>query len=85
MTVNAGSGNDTFNVSPVAMNLNTIQGSLTLNGGDGTDAVNLYDIPFIPFTLTPSTFFRPGAALISFFNVESLTLNGSPLPLFPVF
>ena len=39
----AGAGHDTINLSPLARNLDNIQGYVWVNGGTGTMAVNLND------------------------------------------
>ena len=41
--VNAGRGNDIFNISPVLQNCDDIVGGLTLNGGGGTNTMNVDD------------------------------------------
>src|SRR5262249_639120 len=41
LTVNAGGGNDTFNVGTTTHRINSIQGSLYLNGGTGTATLTI--------------------------------------------
>jgi len=58
---------DTINVSPVAKNLDNIQGTLIVNGGDGADTLNINDQsnPFgTSYTITSTAVTRSGAAAI---------------------
>jgi hypothetical protein len=68
LTVNLGSGLDTVNVSPFAENLDHIQGNVTVNGGNGFDTLYINDqnkATILTYTLTNTTWSRPGAAVIS--------------------
>src|SRR5262249_30125463 len=42
-TITAGSGDDTFTLSPTARNFGTIAGHLVLNGGPGTNSLRIED------------------------------------------
>jgi hypothetical protein len=67
LTVNMGSGVDTINVSPFAHNLDHIQGNVNVNGGNGYDTLNINDqtkTTNLTYSLTGTTWSRPGAALI---------------------
>ena len=84
LAINAGAGNDTFNVtlsavSPVYGYQDTLQGALTINGGTGVDQLNVLDTvdPFSDtYTITSSTVARSFSALITFASVEGLTIDG---------
>jgi hypothetical protein len=80
LTVNEGSGAVTVNVSPSAHNLNTIQGTVTISGGSGTDTLVLNDASSTAnqtYTLTAMSASRTGAADINFGSLMNyVTLNG---------
>jgi hypothetical protein len=80
VTVNLGAGTDTINVSPIARNLNTIQGNLTLNGGDGVDTLNVFDNNNSfneTYTLNASNVGRSFSALISYGSLFNfVNING---------
>src|SRR5262249_19593230 len=42
-TVNAGGGNDSFNLTPTSQNFGNLQGALTLSGGGGTNTLAVSD------------------------------------------
>ncbi len=80
LTVQGGSGNDTFNISPTAQNLANIQGAVSIQGGGGTNALNVFDnnnTTSATYSVTSSTVTRPGAAPISYNGqTQGLTLDG---------
>src|SRR5262249_15521343 len=84
VTVNAGVGNDTFNVTPsVAVSggsQDTLSGAVTVHGNGGTDHLNVNDqadaFSADVYTITSSTVKRTGMAQISYGTVESLVVNG---------
>jgi hypothetical protein len=78
-TLNSGSGSDLISVSSSSNTLDGIQGPLTVNGQGGTNTLYLNDpgtTAAKTYTLTATTLARTGAALITFGNVQSLTVNG---------
>jgi hypothetical protein len=78
VTVNAGAGADVINVSPVARNLDNIDGNLTVNGGADADWLNIQDQNNIfgdTFTLTGTTVDRGFMAPITHDTVETVNLN----------
>jgi hypothetical protein len=71
ITLDGGAGNDSFNISPVAKNLNTIQGPVNIRGGGGADGLEVYDQSnAAPATYTlgasgsSTTLTRKGAAVL---------------------
>jgi hypothetical protein len=75
LTINGGSGNDTFNVGSTANTLDPIQGPVTVNGQGGFDTLNINDQGSTTphdYTQTATTFSRDGAATITFSSIESL-------------
>jgi hypothetical protein len=71
--------NDTFRVGSPGDTLDTIQGPLMINGGAGTDVVDLVDAGDTAgqvYYLTASTLDRFTAATISYLDLEGLTLQG---------
>jgi Ca2+-binding RTX toxin-like protein len=82
--VDGGSGNDTFDLSPTAHNLDAVQGLVTIKGGGGSDALVANDQAnpaaatyILSSTGSLSTLTRTGAAAVSFDpSVRSVTLRG---------
>jgi Ca2+-binding RTX toxin-like protein len=83
LTVNAGGGNDVVNIG--TGDLDSVQGAVTVNGQDGTDAVNLMD-QTAPFNdtynitnTTVSRMFATGGQTpfggLTYGSIEALTLN----------
>lgn len=81
VTVEAGDGNDTVNITPAGRNLVSIQGNVTVNAGAGLDAFTINDQAFTgatTYTLAGGpNFTRTGVGLIAFtgFN-NGVTING---------
>jgi hypothetical protein len=76
VTVNASQGNTALSLT--ARDLSTIQGPVTVHGGAGA-LVTLYDnfnFGQTTYTITGSSFLRPGAALVTYDNLGGLTING---------
>jgi acrosin len=79
LVVNLGNGTDSVNVSPVAQNLNNIQGSVTIQSGLGTDTLNVNDQASAAsrtFTMFAISVSRSGSALISYSPGISIYVNG---------
>ncbi len=80
VTLNGGTGDDTFNVGNASNSLDNIQGAVTING-DGqtaTDTVNINDQgdpDANGYTITITTVVRTGAAQITYGTVETLVVN----------
>ena len=58
VSIVAGKGNDTFNVSPSSKNLGTVNAPLSINGGGGNDSMVLDDQAYptsTTYVLTPTT------------------------------
>src|SRR5262249_29205792 len=72
-------GTDAVNLSPTAGNLNTLQGSVTINGPDTTTVTcnDQSNSAAESYTITYTTVARSGSALISYAGVGILVLNGS--------
>jgi len=78
--LNGGQGPDTFNVYSQANSLEGIRGSLTLNGGIGTDQAHLMDLMAIGqgYQLARTTFWRPGILAVGFNGLEDLAIDLGP-------
>ncbi|MFI5455454.1 MAG: beta strand repeat-containing protein [Isosphaerales bacterium] len=84
MTVEGGSGNDTFNVSPTAKSLGTIQGNLTVAGLGGSNKLFIDDqnnsandtYTLASSSVTSSSVTRTGAATISYASDGAVNLYG---------
>jgi hypothetical protein len=90
VTVNEGNGNVTVNISPVAHNLNNIQGGVTLHAGLGIDSLNVDDQANAfaqTFTVGATSVTRGGVAIITYgSDVNFVTLNaGNGTNTFDVF
>ena len=69
VTVNLGGGSESVSISFGPGNLGTIQGSVAVNGGTGSDTLALYDNSVssdFAYTITDTSVSRPGAAPITF-------------------
>jgi hypothetical protein len=80
VTLGGGAGNDTFSVGGAAQNLDNIDGSLTLDGGTGTDALELRDQQNVrndPYTVNTTNFDRPSFGSLNWSAMEGLTVQGS--------
>jgi hypothetical protein len=82
LTVNAPvAGKTVVNVSSADKNLNTIQGTVTVNGRGGDHVLNVYDssgpIGGLTYTLAGNAVTRPGAAMIVYNNVKGVVVYGS--------
>jgi hypothetical protein len=78
LTVNLGNGNDTVNISPVAQNLNNIQGDITVHGGQGVDSLYVVDRSNASgqtFTMAAGFVSRSGAAAITYTALDFLTIS----------
>jgi hypothetical protein len=81
VTVNAGIGNDTFNVGS-GNSLNSIQGALTVNGGGGSNTLNANDSGSAggqSYTLSKTALTRSGGVVINYASLSALhvTAGGS--------
>jgi hypothetical protein len=78
--VNLGSGNNAINLSPSAQDLDNLAGSLTINGGAGSNTLVVNDQRSSSnesYTLTSSTLARSGTGKITYNHIADLTLNTS--------
>jgi hypothetical protein len=79
VTVNAGQGTTNTALSLTARDMSAIQGPVTIHGGAGA-VVILYDnfnFGQTTYTITGSSYSRPGAALVTYDNPgRGLTING---------
>jgi CubicO group peptidase (beta-lactamase class C family) len=78
--VNAGAGNDTIHLSPLAKHLGQIHGAVLVNGQAGNDKVFAHDEVFAlgaisPYTLTRTKMGRAGFGGLTFDTIERLQLN----------
>jgi hypothetical protein len=88
VTINAGTGNDTFNVlmaSPSTFfSLDNLQGALTIHGNGGTDTLNVNDqadaFSGDQYTITSTTVQRTAEAAITFDSLEGIVINGACSP-----
>jgi hypothetical protein len=75
-----GNGTDTFNLAPTSKFLDNIQGALTLDGGTGSDMLNVFDQNDTfadTYTITSSTVTRSGPmGLVTYLDMEGLVCQG---------
>jgi hypothetical protein len=79
LTVQGGSGKDTFNISPAAKNLDHIQGNVSVEDKVGASVLNISDSSnskAVTYSVTSTTVTRTGAATITYSSVSNLSLNG---------
>ncbi|MEX0938641.1 MAG: hypothetical protein WDZ59_12340 [Pirellulales bacterium] len=79
LAIHSGAGNDTFVLSHAAMNLDNIDGNITLAGEADLDSVILHDESngfADTYTLTSTTFDRSAFPLVSHSGMEVVTLHG---------
>jgi hypothetical protein len=79
VTVDLGYANGTVNISPSAKDLDTIQGSVSVNGGTGADVLNIDDQndPYqVRYSITSSTVHSSNAAPISYSSMSRVNLYG---------
>ena len=77
--LNAGAGNDKFVITPAFENLGHIAGTLSIEGGGGTDSVIVDDQDDTgkdTYTITASSIQRTGSAEITYEGVNAVTING---------
>jgi hypothetical protein len=80
VTVNLGDNNNTVNLSPMAQDLSNLVGTVTINGGAGTDTLNLFDQESTSnsnYTVASSNVAASGMAPVTYHNLAALTLNAS--------
>jgi hypothetical protein len=81
VTINGGSGNNSFVLTPASDFLDNIQGAVTINGGTGTSTLTVDDQndPFNgdTYTIGVGSIQRTAEALISYNGVSSVTISGS--------
>jgi hypothetical protein len=81
LVINGGAGGMNVNVSPMAQNLDNIQGfGVYVNGQGGVNTLTVYDQGNSGaqiYTVTATTLDRTGAALITYGGIQSLTVYGS--------
>jgi hypothetical protein len=75
-----GNGNDTFNLTPTSKFLDNIAGALTLDGGTGSDMLNVFDQNDTfadTYTITSSTVTRSFMmGLVTYLDMEGLVCQG---------
>jgi hypothetical protein len=74
VTVNLGNGTDIVDIGLADLDLDTIQGPVTVHGGTGSDTLLLrddYHAGNPTYTITGSSVSRPGSAVISYNNISS--------------
>jgi hypothetical protein len=78
-TVTAGAGNNAFNLSPTAQLLDNLQGTLNLNGGAGTNTLNVNDQNdpnADTYALSSSSLTRTGSGVVNYSGLAALNLAG---------
>jgi hypothetical protein len=80
VTIDGGSGNDSYYLAPSTDFLDNIQGTVTINGGSGTNTVTVEDqndtFNGDTYTIATGSIQRTAEALISYSGVSSVTVNG---------
>jgi hypothetical protein len=77
VTVQGGNGNDTYNISPKAKNLDNIQGAVDVSSGLGANVLNIFDVnnpQAVTDSVTSSTVTRTGAAPITYNSPNHVNL-----------
>jgi hypothetical protein len=80
VTINEGNGTDAVHISPIANDLDTIQGPVIVYGGSGSDTLNILDesnAASTTYTVTGSSASRPASATISYTNTNMGILGGN--------
>jgi hypothetical protein len=80
VTVNLGDGTNTVNLSPTAQNLSSLAGTVTINGGAGSDTLFLYDQGMngnASYAITSSTVARPGMSTVIYSSLANVVLDTS--------
>jgi hypothetical protein len=81
VTVNDGNGNDPVYLSPTAMNLDTIQGPVTVHGGSAANNALVFNdqnnVAHTTYTVTGATVTRTGSAPVSYSNTNVPIVGGS--------
>jgi Ca2+-binding RTX toxin-like protein len=81
LTVNAGSGNDGFNITPDNHLLDNVQAAVTLTDGGGSNVLTIDDQNDTAaggtYTINAGSVQRTGSALVSYGGVQSIVVNGS--------
>jgi hypothetical protein len=80
MSVTAGSGNNTFVMTPASQFLDNIQGAATLTGGAGSNTLTVDDQADSfndTYSIAAGSIQRNAEAAISYSGIGSVTLNGS--------
>ena len=79
-TINAGDGNDSFNIAAPANNADNIDGAMTLNGEAGTDGLAYNDqsnAVGVAYVTTSSLILRTGAANLTYGTLESVQISAA--------
>lgn len=77
-TISLGDGTDTLNLSPMAKSLSALAGTITINGGSGSDTLDLFDSETSDngdYTFTSSTVARSGVGTVMYQGLASLVLH----------
>lgn len=80
VTVNGGDGDDVAKIAPAAGDLDVIDDAVTVNGGNETDALLIYDsidAAARTYTVTSSSVARTGAGAINYSGTQAVTVFGS--------
>ncbi|HEV8606137.1 MAG TPA: hypothetical protein VGQ99_12265 [Tepidisphaeraceae bacterium] len=84
LTINAGDGDDQFNVGATNRDLTIIDGNITLAGGLGTDSLHVDDrdgpgggLVGAIYNITSTTFQSVGNGLVTFSSMAELTVDGN--------
>jgi hypothetical protein len=78
VTINAGAGNDTFDLGGIFQNIDPIDGALTLNGEAGSDTILVNDqgaAAGTTHTLNATTYTRNAVAPVSYPGCEAMSIN----------
>jgi hypothetical protein len=78
VTVNLGDDSDTVYIAGAGLDLDTIQGPVTVHGGAGSDRLVVLDAfhrADMTYTITGSSVARPGSGRVSFDHISNLVLG----------
>jgi len=79
VSLTGGAGNDVFNVTPAGMKTSTLKAGLTINGGGGTNTLNVNDqsdTTSPTWTVTTTSIAVSNASAIAFNGLQTLNIFG---------
>jgi len=78
-TILGNTNDDTFVISPTALNFGNIDGDLTVNGAGGANSLSIYDqnnLASSTYTVKDTTVARSGSATVIYSSMSGVTIDG---------